>query len=174
MKKEFEGKIIELGFSFGSSIDGFYILRDGQDINHWVNIQLIESILPNMQKYGSKNGNEIQAIGIFIFKRIKTVPKPDFFIFTFRNSHNNLPEYLIIPEDELERRLITANSDSNCYKMIKLVFWLMKDGSVYNTTNISPEGEWYYMSKGTNGRMADGTDWDFTGFLNVWGRLRKN
>ena len=111
---------------------------------------------------------------MFKFKRIQTALKPDSFIFTFRNPHKNLPEYLIIPEYELERRLINVNSDSNNNKMIKLVFWLMKDGSIYNATNISPEGEWYLLSKGVCGRMADGTAWDFTGFLNDWGGLRNS
>ena len=171
-KEEFEEKLIALGFSYRSSHDGFYILRDENDINYLISVQLIESILPNKQKYGSKNGNDIHAIGLFIVKQIKTEPKPDFFIFTFRNPRKNLSEYIIIPFEELERRLFNVNSDSNHYKMIKLVFWLMKDGSIYNTTNISIEAEWYYLSKGINDRMADKTDMDYTKFLNSWYRLK--
>jgi len=168
-KKEFEKRIIELGFSFNSLPAGFYNLNDKNCINHSISIQLVESNSPETQIHGSKNGNKIQAIGLFKFVRIQTRPKPDFFIFTFRNPHKNLPEYLIIPEEELERRIINVDSDSSHDKMIKMVFWMMKDGSIYNITNISIEGEWYLMRKGINGRMADGTDRDFTCFLNEWG-----
>jgi hypothetical protein len=28
------------------------------------------------------------------------------------------------------------------------------------------------MSKGVNGRMADGTDWNYSDFLNDWDRLK--
>lgn len=172
--KEFEEKIIELGFSFNSFPTEFYNLNDKNGINHSLTVRLVESKPPITKIHGSKNGNKIQAIGLFKFKRIKTAPKPDFSVFTFRNPRKNLPKYLIIPEGELERRMINVNSDYSHDKMIKMVFWLMKDGSIYNTTNISIEGEWYFMSQGTNGRMADGTDWDFTCFLNGWCRLRNN
>jgi hypothetical protein len=49
----------------------------------------------------------------------------------------------------------------------------MPDGSLYETNGIciSPEGEWYYLSKGINGRMADKTDWCYTLFLNNWKQL---
>lgn len=49
-----------------------------------------------------------------------------------------------------------------------MVFWLMQDGSVYDTTNISVEAEWYFLSKGVNGRMVYGTDSAYTSFLNKW------
>ena len=174
MKKEFEKKITELGFSFRSSAAGFYLINDKNSINHSINIQLVESKSPNTQIHGSKNGNKIQAIGLFKFIRIQTSPKPDFFIFTFRKPRKILPEYLTIPEVELERRLFNLNSDSNHNKMIKLVFWLMKDGSIYNTTNISIEGEWYFMSQWINGRMADVLDMNYTIFLNRWQWLKPN
>ena len=47
----------------------------------------------------------------------------------------------------------------------------MPDRFLYETTCISVEGEWYYMSKGVNGRMADDTDMNYTAFLNNWGQL---
>jgi len=48
----------------------------------------------------------------------------------------------------------------------------MEDGFVYDATNISLESEWYFLSKGVGGRMADGTDLDFTSFLDSWERLK--
>jgi len=172
--KEFEKKIIALGFSYSSSKEGSYLLHDENDINLSINVRLIESKSPDTQIHGSKIGIDIQAIGLFKFKQIKTEPKPDFFIFTFRNSSKNLHEYLIIPEEELERRVIKSNFGFNHDKRIKIVFWLMTDGTIYNKTDISIEGEWYLLSKGVCGRMADGTFWDFTDFLNEWGRLRNS
>ena len=56
-------------------------------------------------------------------------------------------------------------------KGVEMVFWLMEDGHVNDTTNISPEGEWYFMSNGVNGRMATGSEIDYTTFLNCWQRI---
>jgi hypothetical protein len=47
----------------------------------------------------------------------------------------------------------------------------MPDGCLYETSNISVEGEWFWLSKGVNGRMADGESNDFTQFLNNWDAL---
>ena len=45
----------------------------------------------------------------------------------------------------------------------------MPDRRVYDVTNFSGgESEWYWLSKGSGGRMADGEDMDYTGFLNNW------
>ncbi len=49
----------------------------------------------------------------------------------------------------------------------------MPDEFIYNCTNISIEGEWYYLSKGLIGRMADKTEWNYTEFLNDWDRLKR-
>ncbi|MBP7509848.1 MAG: hypothetical protein KA807_18700 [Prolixibacteraceae bacterium] len=167
-KEEFEKKIIELGFSYSRAQDGLYYLCDKNGINHPIIVLLIESQVPNNQKYGSKNRNDIQAIGIFIFKRIKHEPQPDFFIFSFSNLVKEQSEYLIIPTEELEWKIIKRNLDFKHVKRIKIVLWLMNDGSIYNTTGISIEGEWYLLSKGINGRMVDKTDMDYTKFFNNW------
>jgi len=161
-----------MGFSFISVHDEFYNLRDEYDINHSIKVQFIESISANRQKYRSKNGNYIQAFGLFKFKQVKFEPEPDYFVFAFRNPQKKLPAYLIIPEVKLERRHIKSSSDHTQYKLIKIVFWVMTDGSVFDTTNISAEGEWYYMSKGNYGRMADKTVMDYSQFLNNWDTLR--
>lgn len=171
LKKAFEKKIIELGFSFNSSHDGFYILYNENSINHSINVQLIESISPNKQIHGSKNENEIQVIGLFKFKQIATEPKPDFFILGFQNPIKKQSEYIIITQEELKKRFLNKNLRYSLGKKVEIVFWIMQDGSIYETTHISPEGVWYYLSKGIEGRMADGTDMDYTMFLNSWQRL---
>lgn len=48
----------------------------------------------------------------------------------------------------------------------------MPDRCVYDCTNISIEGEWYYLSKGISGRMADRTDWDYREYLNKWDSIK--
>ncbi|BBE17584.1 hypothetical protein AQPE_1740 [Aquipluma nitroreducens] len=51
---------------------------------------------------------------------------------------------------------------------MEVTFWLMPDDCLYDCTNISAEGEWFFLSKGANGRMADDIDWNYTPFLNNW------
>ena len=48
----------------------------------------------------------------------------------------------------------------------------MPDKHLYETTDISAEGEWYYLSKRVRGRMAEQTEWDYTEFLNDWHRFK--
>jgi hypothetical protein len=60
------------------------------------------------------------------------------------------------------------NLGINRCKQVELVLWLFEDGHVYDTTNISPEGEWYFISKGVNGRMATGSELDYSEYLNSW------
>jgi hypothetical protein len=170
-KREFEKKIIELGFSSRSSHDGFYNICDENYTNYSVNAQLIESILPNGQNYGSKNGNYIQVIGVFEVKLPPDGQYPDLFIFALGNPFKKQTEYLIIPKEELRTRFLNKNLEYELGKRVEIVFWLMPDGYVYNTTHLSPEGEWYCLSKGINGRIADGTDMDYTTFLNNWEQL---
>jgi hypothetical protein len=52
-----------------------------------------------------------------------------------------------------------------------MVFWLMPDNNLYETTDLGAEGEWYFLSKGVNGRMADGSVQDYSEFLNAWDKL---
>ena len=65
-----------------------------------------------------------------------------------------------------------SNRGSTDNQEIEMVFWLMPDNHLYETTDIGVEGEWYYLSKGMNGRMADGSYWDYSKFLNDWVRLK--
>lgn len=46
------------------------------------------------------------------------------------------------------------------------------DNKLYDCTNAWIEWEWYYLSKGENGRIADKTDRNYTEFLNNWDRLK--
>ena len=158
---------------------GFDILDEDIDIS-WLNlsgvnsmkisVQFIVSKLINKLIHKSYNGNEIQSIGIFRFALPTVGKEPDFFIFSFINSSKRKIEFIIIPSAELIKRLNKKFALTNNQK-IDIVFWMMPDSYLYETTQIGVEGEWYYMSKGINGRMADGTAWDYTEFLNYWDRL---
>jgi len=39
---------------------------------------------------------------------------------------------------------------------------------IYDKTNISFEGEWYWHSDSAGGRMADESKWDYSTYLNNW------
>jgi len=166
-EKLFEEKIFELGYSFSRQQVGFYILFGK---NHFLTVRLMISELPNLLIHGSKNGIDIQTIGLFKFNQPRFDQGPDFYIFMFQNNNQRF-EYLIIPNDELMTRLNFETYETERNRSLRLVFWLLPDNSIYHTTRISPEGEWYLLSQGVGGRMADGTDKDYTPFLNSWERL---
>lgn len=169
-RKEFEEKIFELGYSFSCQQVGFYVLYD-KFKNYFITVRLMISEQPNLLIHGSKNGLNIQSIGLFKFTYPEPFDVPDFFIFSFQNPSQSQTELLIIPESVLKTRIFEKYHRILSNKRVEIVCWLMSDGFVYNTTHLSVEGEWYYLSLGVNGRMADGTDLDYTPFLNNWEQL---
>lgn len=166
---EFEKKLVELGLSFCVNSDNLYIISSQTGGGNHLTVRLISSLPSIKQVHGSNNGNDIQGIGLFRFKLASERQEPDLCIFSLQNTVKNRVEFIIIPPLELRRRLIERNLFSN--ENQKIVLWLMSDNSLYETTDIGSEGEWYYLTKGGNGRMADRTDTDFTEFLNSWERL---
>jgi hypothetical protein len=172
MKTEFEKKIVELGFSYQCNTDGVYVLSHNNDTNSMLTAQLICSEPVDESQLGSRNGNAIQSIGHFKIKLLNEVKEPYFLILAFQNTINHIVEFIIIPKIELMRRLNKENRISKASHKISIVFWLMPDNCLYDCTNIGVEGEWFYMSKGPNGRVADDTDWDHSDFLNAWDKLK--
>lgn len=168
---EFVKRVHELGLSYTVIQDDFYTISKPSSGGNHIIVRLIPSLHVNEQVHGSKNGNEVQAIGLFKLKLLASRLEPDIFVFAFQNPIKSQVEFLIIPTDELLRRLVRMYTGSVRLKSVKMVIWLMEDGCVYDTTNLSPEGEWYYISKGRNGRMADRTKVDYTKFMNCWQRL---
>jgi hypothetical protein len=159
--------MLELGYSFSFQQGGFYVLYD-KNKNHFLTVRLTISEQPSFLIHGSKNGIDIQAIGLFKINQPLFDQGPDFYIFIVQNSYNQRIEYLIIPNDEFMKRLNLRKFETERKRSLRLVFWLLPDNSIYDTTRISPEGEWYFLSKGVNGRMADKTDMNYTMFLNNW------
>ena len=172
MKTEFEKKLKEQSFSYQCHTDGVYFLSQNNDTNSILNVQLILSEPVDEVIHGSRNNNETQAIGYFKLRLPARNNPPKFLILAFQNTSKHCVEFIIIPPQELKKRLVESNRISVVNNKVALLFWLMSDGCIYDCTNISVEGEWYYLSKGLNGRMADGTEWDYADYLNNWDRLK--
>ena len=172
MKTEFEKKLKEHSFSYQCNTNGFYILSQNNDTNSILNVQLILSEPIEEVIHLSNNGNEIQTNACFKLKCLNEDKELYFLILAFRNTSNHCLEYIIIPPKELIKRIIEGNRISNVNEEIEIVFWLMADRFLYDCTNVGVEWEWYYLSKGLNGRMADGTDWDYSEYLNSWDSLK--
>ena len=145
-----------------------YILIKGGDSSRIVSIQLICSTKIDHAIHGSSNGNEPESIGHFKF----TVPKWEehfnFYVFAFVNAEKTDSEFVIVSDEVLRSRLTKLNRIPASGEKAELTLWLMPDHCVYDCTNISVEGEWYWLSKGVNGRRADGESNDFTQYLNNW------
>jgi hypothetical protein len=171
IKTEFEKKLKELTISYKSNTDGSYILYKNNSTDRVLTAQLILSESIDEVIHGSRNNNKIQAIGLFKLKLPMEVKVQDFLILAFQNTNKHCANFIIIPTIELMRRLNKENRISIDNHVVEIVFWLMPDNQLYETTDLSVEGEWYYLSKGLHGRMADQTEWDYTEFLNNWNRI---
>ena len=176
IKTEFEKKLKDLGFSYQCNTDGFYILSQNNDTDSIINAQLILSEPIDEVIHGSRNNNKIQAIGCFKLRLPIENITPEFLILAFQNISKHSVEFIIIPTKELKRRLVGSNRISTDNQEVEIVFWLMvddnNDNRLYDCTHIGIEWEWYYLSLGKNGRMADKTDMDFTEYLNNWNGLK--
>ena len=144
-----------------------YILIKNNDSSRIASVQLICSTKIDQAVHGSHNGNEIESIGNFKFIIPKWEDHFNFYVFAFVNATKTDSEFVIISDEVLRSRLTKLNRIPASGK-IELTLWLMPDHCVYDCTNISIEGEWYWLSKGINGRMADGESNDYTQSLNNW------
>jgi|ERR1035437_1130827 hypothetical protein len=176
MKTEFEKKLKEYGFSYQWYSDDLYILSRNDDVRRKIKVQFFsaEPILDVL--HTSHNGNKLQAIGSFKLSLMNKVKNPDIFIFAFENTINQCVEFIIISSKEFIRRLIESYRISSDNHVLYIVFWLLADGyndnKLYETTDVGIEWEWFFLSKGENGRMLDSTDLDYTEFLNNWDKLK--
>lgn len=147
-----------------------YILIKGGDSSRIVSVQLICSTKINPVVHGSSNGNEPESIGHFKFTIPKWEDHINFYVFAFVNFSKKDSEFIVVSDEVLRSRLTQRNRIPANGKT-EMTFWLMPDQCVFDCTNISIEGEWYYLSKGVGGRMADGTEWDYSKYLNDWDGL---
>jgi hypothetical protein len=176
MKIEFENKLKEQGFSYQRHPNDFYILSRNEDVGCKIKVQFITAE-PKLEVLRmSNNGNKLQAVGSFKLKLMNLTEGSDIFIFAFENTINQCAEFIIISSKEFNRRLFESYRLSRDNHILNIVFWLLADGindhKLYETTDFGIEHEWYFLSKGENGRMVDDTDLDYTEFLNNWDKLK--
>ncbi len=166
MKTEFGRKLIEQGYTYQCNPEGYYNIRKKNRLQPPSNAQLIGSRPVNRMIHGSQNGNELDAIGYFHFS-LNSEHTPEYLVFAFKLLRNDSTQYMIIPTDELRKRLEKNIIRYMSGEYFEFRLWLM-DGYLYDTTNLGLEGEYYYLSEGKGGRMIDGTIWNYTSFLNHW------
>jgi hypothetical protein len=171
MRIEFEKKLLELGLSYSVKNDNFYVISSQTGEGNHISVRLISSLPINKQVHGSKNGNDVLAIGLFKYKFKVSGIEPDILVFSFQSPVKRQPEFIIIPTHEFLRRHFKRNPGIIQGRRVEMVFWLMQDGSVFDTTSISVEAEWYFLSRGENGRISDGSEFDYSEYLNGWRRL---
>jgi hypothetical protein len=135
-----------------------------------ISTQLIISSKVNIRRHGSHNGNKTDGIGIYKFILPTGDLIPDYFIMALENMVNGCVEFVIVSYVDLVERLRKRNRllEDN----VEVWLWLMPDRSVHDCTWISIENEWYFISSGINGRMADGTAMDYSGYLNNWEEMK--
>ncbi len=170
-ESSFEQELTEKGFQVVTERNGTINLTQTGNISTSIVIQLIISNEIDAYRNGSHNNNEVDGIGLFNFDLPSDESKPDYFILAFDNIANVTNEYVIVPTMDLVERINKKHLILN--DKVEIQLWLMPDKCVYETTNISVEGEWYFISKGVGGRMADETERDYSKFLNNWDLLRK-
>ena len=167
----FEEKLSELGLSYQVYPNDYYLLRHNNDTSRTVKVRLICSDQADESEYGSRNGNIFQSIGVFKFKLSCAETDTDFFILGFESISNQKTDFVIIPTEEIKRRLVKKNRALTANHRISIVFWLMDNRFLYDCSGVGAQWEWFYLSQGVNGRMADGTEWDYSEFLNNWHRI---
>ena len=104
---------------------------------------------------------------MFDFK-IAQDSQTELYIFSFPNQIDNRTEYVIIPHNELFNRISLQNRYPITGNHVSLIFWLMPNNHLFDTTNIGTEGEWFFIGGG----MAEGTEMDYSQFLNNWDLLK--
>ncbi len=133
-----------------------------------ITAQYVTSSPVDKNIHGSKNNTSIDTVARFLLPDLQLKSPPRFFIFPLHNKSKGTLNFAIVPSQILIERAHNKFNPEIIKPPIEMVFWLMPDDCLYDCTNISFEGEWFFMSKGGNGRMADNTDRNYTSFLNNW------
>lgn len=167
-RSSFYEKLREFGLTVYSYRNNFFILIKGNDSSRIVCVEFVSSARVKSEIHRSPNGNILSGIGRFKFTIPKWEEKVNYYIFAFLNTPDREIEYIIIPDAVLRGRFQNQNRMTEGSKKAELTLWLMPDRRVYETTGLSMEGEYWFLSSGSGGRIADGGDMDYTGFLNSW------
>lgn len=154
--------------SINSETDGFFELTHTSHPNRIIAAQYVRSLPVNKYFHGSSNNTEIDTISRFQLSQYDEKSIPNFFVFPIHNTIKGKLNFALVPRQIVIERTRTRHQNDLTKSPNEIVFWLLPDQYLYECTNVSAEWEWYFLSKGANGRMADDTDWNYTPFLNNW------
>lgn len=134
----------------------------------FVTTQYVMSLPVNKHFHGSSNNTEIDTIARFEVPDIENMSAPNLYIFPIHNTKRGKLNFAVVPSQIVIERTRTKHQNDLIKRPLDVIFWLMPDDCLYDCANISAEGEWFFLSKGINRRMADDTDLNYTPFLNNW------
>lgn len=170
-KKAFKSAFIEALEKHGLTIyfnrNDHFVLANGKDSNRIISVKLVCSKKIDQSVHGSHNNNKLDGIGHFKFFIPKAEDQIDYIAFAFQNTIDQEIEFVIVPDAVLRNRFQNQNRNPTGAKKAEITLWLMAERFVYEAP-FSIESEWFFLSSGTGGRMADGTDMDYSEFLNNW------
>ena len=141
-----------------------FILIKGNDSSRIVAVELICSTKNNPEVHGSRNNNTINGIGHFNFTIPKWEDKINFYVFAFLDTNERNIEFVIVSDEVLRNRFQNQNRIPIGGKKAELTLWLIPNRNVYDATNISMEGEWYFL----DGSGLLGGEMDYSSYLNNW------
>ena len=157
--------IIENGFSITfEGTDMYYLIKNNNNFRT-ISVQLVIADAVDINRQ-SHEGNEIYSMNYFKLHLPIGEPYPDFYVLALDNAVADRPEFIIIPSITLNEKLFEMGLIWK--RNVALSFLLYPDGKVFDITNISGEGRWYLLRKGIGGRMADGSQYDYSEWLNNW------
>ncbi len=170
-------KLFKNALSNAINENGFTILFEGEDDYYLVQKDVesetisMQLILPDKVEISkqSDDQNDITSMNYLNLHVPIGEKYPDFFILALDNAGANRPEFIIIPFIPLYEKLFYLGIA--LVRKVCLSFIVYSDGKAFNITSLSYEGRWFLLGKGLRGRMADGSVFDFSGWLNNWNVL---
>lgn len=167
-KNAFIETLKEKGLNIYYQKNNHLILIKGDDSSKIIAVELICSTKINLEIHGSRNNNSINGIGHFNFTIPKWEDKINFYIFAMLNTVERNVEFVIVKDEVLRSRFQNQNRIPVNSKKAELTLWLMPNRNVFDATNISMEGEWYFI----NGNMAEGGEMDYSQDLSNMSELK--
>jgi len=169
IKAQYEQKLEDLNCTFWRESSCTYCVSP-KGLTTAFKINLFTSEINSREKLISPNGNSLLSVAKFRIRQVK-LANSEYTVLGFINMKTLETEFVVISTNEFVKKLSIREPESINSQIVNLRFWLMEDRSLFETVNMSLEGEWYFLSKGFNGRLADKEEWCFTSYLNNWGPI---